>query len=482
MNKKIKILILNLLLMVVPSIFFAAPVTIETVIKAINTRITSAGKENEFSVKDIQTISNAGVILFYAAALSPEGYIIVAADDNLPPVIAYSFQDNMDTEGIFFDILKHDISNRIATKDKIPAHSIMARKRQWDALLTGPDKAGVVTQQWPPAGTTSTGGWLETNWTQSAPYNQMCPVDPVTSARSYAGCPATAMAQIINYHRTTNNTIFNDGDDYYHNYQGRTFWIDNDFALQGFPSFPQLNTYLDTLNTHYQNSIPLSNQDMAALTFACGVAAKQVYTSQGSGTFSVSQAYDAYQRFNCSNAILLLNTDTTLYSHLAQNMKDSLPAHLALVDSAWSTGHNVVVDGYNTDNFFHVNFGWGGPSNGWYLLPDQMPYSLNVVEGIIVDIMKNNAVSVSEAKSNNQFIIFPNPAHSEINISIENNTNSVGYEINIVNILGVTFYNTFTNQHQLQINENDIGGNGVYFINIIDSFGKVVTTKKIILQ
>ena len=290
------------------------------------------------------------------------------------------------------------------------------------------------------------------------------------------------MAQIINYHRTTNNTVFDDGDDYYHNYQGRTFWIDNDFALHGFPSFPQLNTYLDTLNSHYQNNIALTNQDMAALTFACGVAATQVYTSQGSGTFAVSQAYEAYQKFNCNNAVLLLNTDTSLYSHLAQNMKDSLPAHLALVDSAWSTGHNVVVDGYNTDNFFHVNFGWGGSSNGWYLLPDQMPYNLNVVEGLIVDIMKNNAVSVTETKNNTQFNIFPNPAHSEINISIENCRISTGYTINIVNILGQTIFRNFTKQQQFQINANDLGGNGIYFIKIADNFGNIVTTKKIILQ
>ena len=468
--------------MVIPAIFFAAPVTIETATKAINARISSVGKGTELALKNIQTISNAGVILFYAAYLSPAGYIIVAADDDLPPVIAYSFQDNLDAEGKLLDILKHDIARRLANIDKTSFNTLSKIKKQWEALIDGTNKLSIVTQQWPPAGTTSTGGWLETNWTQNAPYNQMCPVDPVTSVRSYTGCPATAMAQIINYHRTSNNTIFDDGDDYYHNYQGRTFWIDNDYALHGFPSFPQLDAYLDTLNAHYQNNIPLSNQDMAALTFACGVAAKQVYSSAGSGTFSVSQAFDAYQKFNCSTATLLLNTDTTLYSHLAQNMKDSLPAHLALVDSAWSTGHNVVVDGYNTDNFFHINFGWGGPSNGWYLLPDQMPYSLNVVEGLIVDIMKNNTVSVNEPKNITQFKIFPNPVHSEINISFESSTVSTGYEINILNILGLTIFNTFTKQQQLQINVNDFGGKGIYFIRIIDSFDNVITTKKIILQ
>ena len=67
-------------------------------------------------------------------------------------------------------------------------------------------------------------------------------------------------------------------------------------------------------------------------------------------------------------------------------MMDARPAHLAIVDPGWTMGHNVVVDGYNTDNYYHLNFGWGGSYNGWYLLPDEIPYGLTVIEGLIVDI------------------------------------------------------------------------------------------------
>jgi len=482
MSQKVKILILNLLCLIFPVIIFATPVNIETAIKAVNTRIALTGKGNEFSIKNIIPIGETNIIYFYAAELNPVGYMIIAADDDLPPVIAYSFQDNIDNEGKLFDILKHDISGRLTNIKITPEKAIKSRKKQWDDLINGTEKASVVFQQWPPSGTTSTGGWLETNWTQSAPYNQMCPIDPVTSSRSYAGCPATAMAQIINYHRTTNNTLFDDGDDYYHNYSGRTFWIDNDYTLHGFPSFPQLNIYLDTLNSHYQYGITLNNQDMATLTFACGVAATQVYTSQGSGTFGVSQALDAYQKFNCNTATLLLNNDTSLYTHLAQNMKDSLPAHLALVDSAWSTGHNVVVDGYNTDNFFHVNFGWGGPSNGWYLLPDQMPYSLTVVEGLIVDIMKNVTASIVEIKNNSHINIFPNPAHSYLTISTDDYRQLSDYTINIKNVLGQTVFHTSSNLPQVNIDVRDIRSSGLYFVTIKDKAGNVKTTNKIIFQ
>nr|NQU93391.1 C10 family peptidase [Bacteroidota bacterium] len=63
-----------------------------------------------------------------------------------------------------------------------------------------------------------------------------------------------------------------------------------------------------------------------------------------------------------------------------------------------TVGHNVVVDGYNSDDFFHLNFGWNGSSNGWYTMPPtSAPYNLTVIEGVVMDIFGNNPhVGVSE--------------------------------------------------------------------------------------
>jgi len=416
MNLKMKTSLVSLWALMLPLLIFAEPITSETAKKVVTAQLARLGQGNEFSIKNITAVNNEDLVCFYAAELSPAGYMIVAADDDLPPVIAYSFIDNLDTEGTLLKILKNDITKCMAYKEKIPAQKIKNRKMQWEALINGADKLLVVSQQWPPAGTTSTGGWLETNWTQSAPYNLMCPIDPVTSARCYTGCPATAMAQILNYHKTTNHTVFSDADDYHHNYAGRIFDIDDDYNQHGFPSFPQLNAHLDTLNAHYLQNSPLTNNDKAALTFACGVAATQIFTSEGSGTFGVNQALEAYSRFGCNTAQLLWPADTSLFTRLIQNMKDSLPAHLAIVDESNTTGHNVVVDGYNTDNYFHVNFGWGGSGNGWYLLPDEMPYGLTFIEGLIVDIMNTEYVSTPPEKNISTLEVYPNPAHNQLNI------------------------------------------------------------------
>ena len=131
-------------------------------------------------------------------------------------------------------------------------------------------------------------GMLTSHWTQDYPYNQFCPRDPVNgNSYSYAGCPAVAMGQIINYLRTTQDTRFSDSDDYVHYYAGRNYTIDDDWEALQFPSFPKLNVMLDSVDATFQRGEELSDELAAALVFACGTALTQVYTSEGSGTFYV---------------------------------------------------------------------------------------------------------------------------------------------------------------------------------------------------
>jgi hypothetical protein len=319
--------------------------------------------------------------LAFLYELEPAGYIVVCADDALPPVLAYSATSSFyGPEGnLLKDLVLADLDARL----RWLAPSAREENRlRWQSFSSIRDPF----QQWPPEGSTATGGWIKTQWTQSAPYNALCPLDPVTGNRSIAGCPAVAMAQIVNYHRTINGTLFNDADDYHHNYAGRNYWIDDDAAAQDFPTWPELNDHLATMMHHYKYQEDQTDTDMAALVWACGAAAHQVYTSQASGTFAVSQAFTAYQRFDFPESELLTGTAPDLYDRMAQNMINALPVHLAVVTPAWDAGHNVVVDGYNTDNYFHLNFGWGGSYSGWYLLPSEIPYNLTVIEGAIVDI------------------------------------------------------------------------------------------------
>lgn len=358
-------------------------------------------KKNDFTIVDSYEIFDEnGNTLCYAFNLQPKGYIVVTAYKTLPPVLAYSFTSSFFKEdNVFYNLIKTDIKLRLTYFSEFPEKIIKENKNLWNFYLGFDNLIQEETAvfQWPKEGLTVSGGWLETQWHQNSPFNDFCPIDLAGGNRCVAGCPAVAIAQILNYHQTTNFIQFNDSDDYYHSYGGNKYTIDDDYETYEFPSFPQLNSYLDNLMFNYQTQTQLSDENKAALVFACGVAAKQVYSPTVSGTFGVNQAFKAYQRFSFSDC-RLIKTDPDLYEQVQDNIINGLPVHLAVVDEAWSKGHNLVIDGYKSDGYYHLNFGWGGRYDGWYKLPEELPYELTVIEGVIVDIISNNSFSDLQAE------------------------------------------------------------------------------------
>ena len=285
-------------------------------------------------------------------------------------------------------------------------------------------------------------GWaqkplLTSHWTQDYPYNQLCPRDPVNgNAYSYAGCPAIAMGQIINYLQTTNDTRFTDDDDYTHNYVGRKFNIDDDWEALGFPSFPQLNELLNSVDATFQRGEELDGLLSAAVVFACGTACTQVYSSEGSGTFYVDQAFEAYQRFGFTDCVLFREPDSLMYATLISNLKAGYPAHLAVENPAGTVGHNVVVDGYReSDGKFHINFGYGGTLDNWYDIPDPtFYYGMTKVEGIILNIIPSlGPLTAQESTLQQPLEVYPNPASDILYVK---NLPCKTVDYSIFNILG----------------------------------------------
>ena len=279
-------------------------------------------------------------------------------------------------------------------------------------------------------------GLLTSNWTQDAPYNLLCPRDPsYSNSYSYAGCPAIAMGQIINYLRTTQDTRFTDDDDYLHNYAGRNYGIDDDWETLLFPSFPQLNVLLDSVDAYFQRGEELPDMLAAALVFACGTACTQVYTSQGSGTFYVDQALAAYQRFGFTECQLYREASDEMYETLISNLQAGYPAHLAVENPEGTVGHNVVVDGYReSDGKFHINFGYGGSLDDWYDIPDEnFYYGMTKIEGIIVNIIPTqDPVSVLES-TDQSLEVYPNPVSDVLYL---NNLSCGQVDYSIFNVLG----------------------------------------------
>ena len=386
---KIKIILLTIISLVV----CFNPVFGATADKALCTKIAEAkiiqhGLEMERTISKITTQNNEkGKVLFYIIELDPQGFIIVSADTDLPPIIGYSFRNNIDAideTSMPYKILKQDINYRYDALSKLPERIKQKRNDAWSDMLS--NKGIKEEVYWPNQDSTSTGGWVQIQWNQTAPYNNYCPWDTVTGARSLAGCPAIATAQIIDYFTNINGAQFDDNDDYYHSYSGRNFMIDDDYFSRGFPSFPDLSSYLTTYDAHKKLQQPITNSDKAALCFACGVAATQVYTSTVSGTFYLSQVVDALDKFGYFGTDTIDGSDPNFWTRLSQNMMDAQPAQLTVLITGGSGGHNVVVDGYNTLDEYHVNVGWGGSYDGWYILTDEFPYSLTTINELTLDI------------------------------------------------------------------------------------------------
>jgi hypothetical protein len=340
----------------------------------------------EYRIRSHEELVTDSRPLAYIYHLEPMGYVALSAHQQLPVLISYSFESDfhsMRETSIMEDLIVADLSARLRYGSRSAEN-----QEAWIRALN-PGFAYNIQGEY----------LLQSAWSQNYPWNMMVPMDPVSNVRSVAGCPAIAMGQILNYLQTTNNTRLDDGDDYYHSFSGRNYMIDDDHADLGFPDFSRLNGYLSEIDAAFARDIPLSDSLAAALVFASGTALKQVYSSQVSGTMGVNQAFTAYQRFGFDEAVLLEADAGNLYARINQNLANGYLVHLAVVTPSWDAGHNVVIDGYDSDNeLHHLNFGWGGSYNAWYSLPQGIPYGLTVVEGAIVDIYpKTAAICIPES-------------------------------------------------------------------------------------
>lgn len=431
---------------------------------------TEVRTKSKFKAGKSTVIADSSMTLGWLFELEPRGFVIISAYRSLPSVYAYSEESDFDPGDRYgkalLQLLISDMRLRLHAWERVDDYEKARVGSTWLAYGKSWGRRQKF-QQWPPAGTTSTGGWLETNWTQMSPYNTDCPMDLNAGNRSVAGCPAVAMAQVLHYLRLTNDTRFDSLDDYFHSYgAGNQYWIDDDSTARDFPGFHTLNRKLDSLDLFFGSKAELTNSLKAALVFACGTACRQVYTASGSGTFGINQAADAYQRFGFTDSRLVFDTDTNLNADLAENIKAGLCAHLGLVDSAITVGHNVVVDGYNTDGFYHFNFGWGGSYNGWYTMPPTtMPYSLTVIEGVVMDIRADSSTAgVGDTPPVLLYRYYPNPVSGIVKIDLDKIYDSV--DLCVFNSVGHNvFCSTFSNTDQIKINMEGWGV-GVYIFTM----------------
>ena len=387
-----KRLFMFLIIAVLAISLFAETASYEDALQVANLKLQIQEKE-DYSIADVfEMRENDSSILTYVFHLEPAGFIAISADTDITPVIGYSFRNNFvaeDTQqNIGYQYLKRDMKLRLEAIPFTSEEVKDANRTLWRNYLTGniapPQNRDDI---WPPEGYSPTGGWVETQWNQSPqPYWNFCPLDPTNMQRSVVGCTATALSQIMHYHRWIGDASFDDTDDYYSTYTNPAIYIDNHYLTLDFPSFPQLNPFLDDLKVAYANYDNPTNDMISALSFATGVAVKMNYSSGASGA-SITDAYSALlNKFGYDSATYTSNINNTFYNNLQNNMMDAQPAEFG-ISASGAGGHAIICDGYNgNDETYHLNYGWGGYEDGWYSLPTGMPSGYNIIHNAVINI------------------------------------------------------------------------------------------------
>lgn len=282
---------------------------------------------------------------------SEQGYVIASADDLAEPVLGYA-----DSPGAFsYDALPP------AMKWWLEEYAL-----QIDAARRAAPQARFAATQRPVRERIDP--IVRTKWNQSAPYNDLCPV--IGSKTAPTGCVATAMAQVINHHKYPAKGR----GAHSYTYNGVTSSFD--FGGTTFDWANMADTYDD-------NSTEAQKSAVATLMRACGVSVDMMYGASSSGAYSadVSPALIRYFGYSRSSQYLQRNNfglyewEDTIYGSLKRN-------HPLYYAGAGSGGaHAFVVDGYRGDGYFHLNWGWGGSSDGYFLLTALDPGSLGIGGG-----------------------------------------------------------------------------------------------------
>jgi len=343
------------------------------------------------------------VTVAYIANLSPLGFIALSVNTDIQPIISYSVQNDFDydsdPENVLYHMLMNDMTERIDAMNSGTLPGVLNKNDLWDYYTTQDTTYfnQREEQYWPPAGSTITGGWIETEWKQGDVFNEFCPKDPENDERCVVGCSATASSQILNYHKYIGNRVWtNENDGYISTNTNPVIIIDYHAQTREFPAFDStwgsiyssMNTYLDDLRDLYgtNTSINPINQnyyldELAALCFIAGVACEMKYSFTASGGVVRPEYY--IEKFEYNNAERINYNLDKLISNIIIDMKNAMPVQLSIGPPA----HSMICDGYllndEYEELFHLNYGQGVANvECWYSLPHPYP-NMSINSGIV---------------------------------------------------------------------------------------------------
>lgn len=271
-----------------------------------------------------------------------EGFVIMSGDDQTIPVLGYCDQGEFDYEQLPPQLqwLLDDYARQIrAIQAGAPVNRVPANHSKVETFMS-------------------------CKWNQTAPFNDLCPLDD--RRHSVTGCVATAMAQILYYNReksVTETTTTIPG------YTTGTKGLSVPGIEAGAP--------IDWANMKdtYGSATDLQKKAVAELMLYCGVAVRMDYTNSSSGAqiYEVANACKNY--FGYGSSVKYIDSfssedefDKIVYNELAAGR----PVYLGGYTGDYSVGHAFLTCGYENQRYW-INWGWGGQSDGYYYLSNLTP-------------------------------------------------------------------------------------------------------------
>ena len=355
----------------------------------------------------IKTYSNAaGEARFHVVDLEPTGYVVIAADDALEPVIAFSLKGRFaaKAQNPLYDLLLKDTENRVrhARADATAQHPlsqvVLAARKHW-GMLTAATATGAVTAQ---AASTVTSvsdecvaPLVQSEWSQStndsgnaAVYNYYTPPDAAGNVNNdVCGCVATAMAQVMRYWQWPQSGVGTAS------FPITVNGVSEQRALRGGNGSGGPYDWADMVLAPGSGVTAKQCQAIGALTADAGVANNMEYTAEESGAIPSSAVLRTV--FKYAGAASSQDTLSDLLVAIRTNLDAGQPVTLSIYGPPG--GHEVVCDGYgyNLSTLYdHINVGWGPAQNAldniWYNLPTISPpdtgYTFNSVEACYFNI------------------------------------------------------------------------------------------------
>ena len=302
---------------------------------AVATKYMQLEQPNRQLVPAPRTATASSAAPYYVFNSSDgKGFIIVSGDDELTEIVGYSTDGFFDTANI--------PANAQAWLNKYADY--VARVQSGDAVAR---KVQVST-----LAETIVEPLVTTRWNQDAPYNNMCPIDRNYNRRSVTGCGATAMAQVMKYwewpvqgqgeHQNANDPS-----------------LEVDFSESVYDWDNMLDTYNSLSSQTAQDAV-------AKLMYDCGVSIDMSYSYVASGAYDsdIAIALGTYFGYKAQTYL----RDAYTVNAFRELIKSELDNARPVLFGGQGTvgGHEYVVDGYDSNDFLHINWGWGGASDGFY--------------------------------------------------------------------------------------------------------------------